>query len=85
MPPRIPILRAPPQHNLLGPMMPSGPNPYPAALMGLKRTWDSAFPADVASVAPKRAAAWQNPGAFGAAAPGAPPTLAYPAQFYPQM
>lgn len=85
MPPRIPILRAPPQHNLLGPMVHNAPSHYPAALMGLKRTWDSAFPADVASVAPKRATAWQPNPAFGAPAPGAPPGLAYPAQFYPQI
>ncbi|XP_011173363.2 LOW QUALITY PROTEIN: RNA-binding protein fusilli [Solenopsis invicta] len=83
--PRIPILRAPGPHGLLTPIMPTAHTLNPAAIMGLKRTWDAAFPADAtAGVAAKRA--WHTPAAaFHASAPTAAPGLPYPAQFYPQI
>nr|XP_012234974.1 PREDICTED: RNA-binding protein fusilli isoform X1 [Linepithema humile] len=84
---RIPILRAPTPHGLLTPIMHTAPALNPAALMGLKRSWDAAFPGDAAanSVAAKRAT-WPAPtAAFHAPAPTATPGLHYPAQFYPQI
>ncbi|KYN29054.1 RNA-binding protein fusilli [Trachymyrmex cornetzi] len=83
---RIPILRAPTPHGLLTPIMPTAPTLNPAAIMGLKRTWDAAFPADATAgtVAAKRT--WHTPAAaFHAPAPTAAPGLPYPAQFYPQI
>lgn len=84
--PRIPILRAPAPHGLLAPIMPTAPTLNPAAIMGLKRTWDAAFPADATAgtIAAKRA--WHTPAAaFHAPTPTAAPGLPYPAQFYPQI
>lgn len=86
--PRIPMLRAhaPAPHGLLGPIMHTGPTLNPAAIMGLKRTWDAAFPGDATagSVVAKRA--WHTPtAAFHTPAPTAAPGLPYPAQFYPQI
>lgn len=86
--PRIPILRAPPTpHGLLTPIMHTAPALNPAAIMGLKRSWDAAFTGDAAasSVAAKRAA-WHTPAAaFHTAAPTATPGLHYPTQFYPNI
>jgi len=85
--PRFPILRAPAPHGLLAPIIPTAPTLNPAAIMGLKRTWDAAFPADATAgtVAAKRTA-WHTPAAaFHAPAPTAAPGLPYPAQFYPQI
>ncbi|XP_032666415.1 RNA-binding protein fusilli isoform X1 [Odontomachus brunneus] len=86
LPPRIPILRAPTPHGLLPPaIMQTAPLNH-AALMGLKRTWESAFPTDAAGSVAKRAATWHAPpAAFHAAAPTAAPALPYPPQFYPQI
>ncbi|XP_071647820.1 RNA-binding protein fusilli-like isoform X1 [Temnothorax longispinosus] len=86
--PRYPFLRAPAPHGLLAPIMPTAQTLNPAALMGLKRTWDAAFPADATagSVAAKRTHAWHAPtAAFHAPAPTAAPGFPYPAQFYPQI
>ncbi|KAL0125535.1 hypothetical protein PUN28_004564 [Cardiocondyla obscurior] len=85
--PRFPILRAPAPHGLLAPIIPTAPTLNPAAIMGLKRTWDAAFPTDATggNVTTKRTA-WHTPAAaFHAAAPTAAPGLPYPAQFYPQI
>lgn len=88
LPPRIPILRAPTPHGLLPPAIMQTTPLNPAALMGLKRTWESAFPADAASSVAKRAATWHHApsaAAFHATAPTAAPALPYPSQFYPQI
>lgn len=81
---RIPLVRthhAPP--GFMTPQMIPGAPINPSALLGLKRSWESAFPAETAAAAPKRAT-WQTPAA-AFHAQTAPPTLAYPAQFFPQI
>lgn len=84
--PRIPILRAPTPHGLLPPAIMQTAPLNPAALMGLKRTWESAFPADAAGSIAKRAATWHAPpAAFHATAPTAAPAIPYPPHFYPQI
>ncbi|EZA57241.1 RNA-binding protein fusilli [Ooceraea biroi] len=83
---RIPILRTPTPHGLLTPIMHTASALNPAAIMGLKRTWDNAFTSEAASgnVVAKRT--WHAPAAaFHAPAPTATPGLPYPAQFYPQI
>ena len=83
---RIPLLRAhAPPGFLTQPLMPGAPI-NPAALIGLKRSWESAFPTETAAAAPKRAT-WQTPAAafHASAAQTGAPTLAYPAQFFPQI
>jgi len=85
-PHRIPILRTPTPHGLLAPIVHTAPALNPAAIMGLKRTWDNAFPSEATagSVVAKRS--WHAPAAaFHAPAPTATPSLPYPAQFYPQI
>lgn len=86
LPPRIPILRAPAAHGLLPPAIMPTAQLNPAALMSLKRTWETAFP-DVAAGNVAKRAAWHAPSAaaFHATAPTAAPALPYPPQFYPQM
>lgn len=84
VPSRIPILRAPAPHGLLTPIVQAAPI-NPAAIMGLKRTWETAFPPDTSNTVAKRAT-WHTPAtAFHAQAPTAAPGLPYPAQFYPQI
>lgn len=84
VPSRIPILRAPTPHGLLTPIVQAAPI-NPAAIMGLKRTWESAFPPDTQNTVAKRAT-WHTPAtAFHAQPPTAAPGLPYPAQFYPQL
>lgn len=83
VPSRIPILRAPTPHSLLTPIVQAGPINH-AAIMGLKRTWESAFPTDTPSTVAKRAT-WHAPATAFAQAPAAAPGLPYPAQFYPQL
>lgn len=83
---RIPILRTPTPHGLLAPIMHTAPTLNPAAIMGLKRTWDNAFSSEAtAGSVVKRT--WHTPTAatFHAPAPTANPALPYPAQFYPQI
>lgn len=84
---RIPILRTPTPHGLLAPIVHTAPALNPAAIMGLKRTWDNVFSSEATAgnVVAKRA--WHAPAAaFHAPAPtAAPPGLPYPAQFYPQI
>jgi epithelial splicing regulatory protein 1/2 len=83
---RIPILRAhAPPGFMAPPIIPGAPINPAAALLGLKRSWESAFPAETAAVASKRTT-WQSPAAaFHATAQTAAPALAYPAQFFPQL
>lgn len=82
---RIPLMRAHAPPGFMAPQMIPGAPINPSAILGLKRSWESAFPAETAAAAPKRAT-WQSPAtAFHATAQTAPPTLAYPAQFFPQM
>lgn len=86
VPSRIPILRAPTSHGILTPIVAQTAPINPAALMGLKRTWESAFPTETPGTVAKRAAAWHPPtAAFHAHAPTAAPALPYTAQFYPQI
>ncbi|XP_011303208.1 RNA-binding protein fusilli isoform X1 [Fopius arisanus] len=82
VPQRIPIMRTPQPHpTILPPIMQPPPINHPA-LMGLKRPWDNAFPADAVGTVPKRPA-WQAPPAFHTPGPTVPGL--YPAQFYPQI
>lgn len=87
-PHRIPILRAaaPPSFISSSHLIPGAPINHTATLLGLKRSWESAFPTETAASAPKRAT-WQSPAAaFHASAQTAPPpALAYPTQFFPQI
>ncbi|KAI4474127.1 hypothetical protein M0802_015769 [Mischocyttarus mexicanus] len=84
LPPRI--LRAPTSHGILTPIVAQTAPINPAALMGLKRTWESAFPNDTPATVHAKRAAWhpQAP-AFHTHAPTAAPALPYTAQFYPQI
>lgn len=91
VPQRFPLMRPPthhPHHHHPGIMTTHGlmqTSPINSAtFMGLKRSWESAFPGDNIGNLPKRHT-WQNPATFHAQNPGATPGLAYPAQFYPQI
>ncbi|KAI4484774.1 hypothetical protein M0804_007340 [Polistes exclamans] len=81
-PPRI--IRAPTSHGIFAPIVAQTAPINPAALMGLKRTWENAFPSDTPATVHAKRAAWhpQAP-AFHAHAPTAAPALPYTAQFYP--
>lgn len=93
VPSRYPIIRAQQPHTLMPSIIQAPINP--TALMGLKRSWESAFPTDPATAAAAANASkrtpWQTPAAAAAAAAAAFPTpaaahgLTYPAQFYPQI
>lgn len=87
VPSRIPLMRAPTGH----PGFVTAPPPMlqqhinPAALLGLKRSWDSAFPTENPSPT-KRATSWQTHSpTFPSGAPMPPPTITYPPQFFPQL
>ena len=81
-----PATAHPPPHGMLPPIMQT--HMSAAAIMGLKRSWEQAFPSDIStSGGVKRQ--WQPPHSTAAATTFHPsagvPAIAYQAQFYPAI